>query len=199
MRFFAVALACLCFLAHPGCGDTPVPEASLWPAGWPSEAERTLREGHAPTPYSSAQMKASYVSGLRATYRLEQPMGPPQEVLFSFERADDRGLDMVITEFSPEGKVASEPRSLRLAWEELRNLFSVPADSCVFRRERVTVPAGTFDCIVYTTTTKEGEQEIVDTLWFPLEKPGPFVKRVTNLGPQDQKELTLLSLEVLTK
>jgi hypothetical protein len=200
MRFRLALPLVLLVLSCPACGpkggetsQTPAPPV----ADWPSAEERTLEEGFAPTPFTAAQIREGCPSGTRVLYHVEHPVKPPQRVLFSFDKADDKEVDLVITDLDLKNKVTSVPNSMRTTWEEIQARSSTPIENTVITQEQVTVPAGTFDCMLYTVTKPSEKGNVIDKFWFAYKLPGPFVKRSTQLVDEGTITLSLVSHEVV--
>lgn len=196
MRLFLVMSFSLVLLTACG-GESQQGGDALWPAGWPDAAARTLDEKFAPAPYTAEQLREACPSGLRLYYEVEEQPKPPNFVLFAFDRCNEDGLDLVVSDVSPEGKILGVPESRRMSWKEFQGENATPVEYTKMHRETVEVPAGTFDCIVYTVTSEGPDGTVTDQTWFPFEQPGPFVKRVTTFSPEQKRVLRLERREVV--
>ncbi len=192
MRLLFLSLFSLCVLAACG-GDSSGGggEGGLWPAGWPDAEARTLDPKFAPAPFSIEQLRTGCPSGARFYYRYEEAPSPPGHVLFAFDRCDEEGLDLVITDTTPEGKIQGVPESRRMSWKEFQGHNATPVEDTKMHRETIEVPAGRFDCVVYTVTSEGPDGPVTDQTWFAIDQPGPFVQRVTTLKPEQLKILKL--------
>ena len=142
-------------------------------------------------------MRAACVDGLRVTLRLDQPLKSASRVQFAYENPDDEGIDLIITDMNLENKVTDVPNSRRVSWEELQAMHATKAADTTIARETIEVPAGTYDCVRYTVQTSSKKGEIVDTLWFAFELPGPFIKRVTTRDGEGVMEMVLVDRVVM--
>jgi hypothetical protein len=198
MRFRQAFLLVLLSLSCVACGPKGSETIQAPPvADWPSAEERTIEEGYAPTPFTAAQIRDACPSGTRVLYRLERVVNDPQRVLFSFEKADEKGVDLLIADMDLNNKVTGVPNSMRNTWEEMQAQYSTPVENTVITQERVTVPAGTYDCMLYTVTKPSGKGNVIDKFWFAYELPGPFIKRSTEHVDEGTITLTLVSHEVV--
>jgi hypothetical protein len=120
-----------------------------------------------PTPYTSAQLRAATKAGRTYRYRVEAAGKPPSERVMTFVSVDSDGADLVT---EGEGKK-------RMTWEELRRQAEFPEAIVRTREEKVTVPAGTFDCVVYVVLGEGGE---ATSFYYAKDLPGAPVQLVTN-------------------
>lgn len=131
-----------------------------------------------PTPYTAEQIRAATKAGRTYRYRVEASGKPPSERALTFASVDATGAELVT---EGEGKK-------RVTWEELRQHAEFPAAIVRTREERVTVPAGTFDCIAYVVLGEEGE---ASTFFFAKDLPGAPVQIFVN---KDGRRVTTTKL-----
>lgn len=155
------------------------------PADRPPETNR-MQEGQAPTPYSAAEIRRGCPSGRKIVYRMERHRGAggatleePVVVLqtFLFRDGDEEGVDFVQSHRAPDGPDGPE-QSIRATWKQLQSHAAYPAARTTIESASVEVPAGTFDCWLYTVRAGDDPAAGVQKVWFAKDRPGPPVRRV---------------------
>jgi len=172
-----------------------------------------MEAGYLPTPYSSEQLRDSTPDRMRAYYRVDETQQEAHIVVFAFDECDEHSLVLTIGQLDMEEKIAGVPQARKMTWKDLQAHHSVAAQGTVLTRERITVPAGTFDCVLYTTTRAtqgdgpedqagEGSEQdgaegesTVEQFWFSLGAPGPFVRRLTTVGGETVREMALVRVD----
>jgi hypothetical protein len=153
--------------------STPASVASSQPS---REANATF-----PTPYTAAQIRDATRAGRAYTWRVEVNGKPALERTVTFTQVDADGAELV-----------SDGSPRRVSWEELRQHAEFPRASVTTRDEKVTVPAGSFDCVVYVVDGADGE---ASTFYFAKELPGAPVLFFTQKGGERLMTSTLIKYE----
>ena len=122
-----------------------------------------------PTPYSAEQIRDATRPGRSYTWRLEESGKAAIERTLTFTRVDADGAEMT-----------SDGRARRTTWEELRRHALFPREQVTTREETVTVPAGTFDCVVYVVADPATGE--TSTFYFAKAMPGAPVLFFTEKG-----------------
>lgn len=112
-----------------------------------------------PTPFTAAQIRDATKPGRTYRFRVEADGKPPGERVITFAKVDEAGAEVSTNGAPPE----------RTTWEELRKHAEFPKPVVSTREEKITVPAGTFDCVVYVVQGVPGE---VRTFYFAKTLPG---------------------------
>lgn len=189
MRYAPFLLAA-CALSLAACGDD-APSALV--ANWPSAEERTVEEGHAPTPYTAEQIRAACPTGLRIVYLMDILKEGRNKHIFAFDECDEKGTRFTLVQTTEEGQVSDMGRSERRSWADLQRHASTPKAQTTVATETITVPGGTFPCMRYTVKRLDPERgEIADTLWFAYELPGPPIRWTKSIAGEQILEMTLL-------
>lgn len=168
-------LAVCATLGLPGCGATPAPLSA-----------------HEP-PFTAAQIRAATPEGRRYRYRIEQPGKPPFVQIIEFVEVDAEGATLrqqSIAEAPRGGGPAPEPgmaAEARVTWSALAAHGRRPKETYVALAQ-TTVPAGTFECLRYTT--RKGQ--VVTRSWFARRLPGAPVRQVVMRGGSRAFRMTLL-------
>jgi hypothetical protein len=168
---YAVLLA-FTLQACAGAAQAPATPATQTPA---TQTPATQTSGAAapggtfPTPYSAEQIRDASKPGRTWIWRVETPGNPTVESSAAFGALDAEGVELV-----------SDGTTKRITWEELRRHAEFPRDAVVTREETVTVPAGTYDCIVYVVTDPTTHE--VTSYYFAKDLPGAPVYFYSDKG-----------------
>ena len=135
-----------------------------------------MQPDHAPTPFSAAQIHAACPVGRHNLYELRTEGKAPLYQLSTFVASNERGAEFQAELVNEEGAEVGGVQRASATWEELQAHASFPEANTEIRRERIKVPAGTFDCWRYTVTETDDEWTLVHRLWFTPELPGPPVR-----------------------
>jgi hypothetical protein len=160
----SVAFSILCF----ACGAPPPSP----PAASPPAASAPAHSDDAPTPYTAAEIRAACPVGRRIEHRVVTTGKPTSVQVMSFVKSDETGADVESTTLDETGHEIGEKKTGHATWEELRLHASFPRAATTIADETITVPAGTFECRVYSVARPNGAMK----LWFAKSLPGPPVK-----------------------
>lgn len=168
--FLAVALLSLASLATTACGEGPRDAAE-------AQTARILEEGHAPTPFTAAEIREACPDGRVFTMRVIQPGRDPFLNTFTFRDPDAEGVEVEAAMKMEDGHPLSTPKASRSTWEELQSHGSFPADRTILSETEVTTPAGTFQAWLYEVRIdRSGEPPATNQIWFAKDLPGPPIK-----------------------
>ena len=152
------------------CAEAPSPAT---PATRPSATETPAAaspDGESfPTPYTAEQIRDASKPGRTWTWRVETLGNPTVESSASFGALDADGVELV-----------SDGATKRVTWEELRRHAEFPRAAVITREETVTLPAGTYDCIVYVVTDPTTRE--VTSYYFAKDLPGAPVYFYSDKG-----------------
>ena len=180
-RFLAfAALVAAAVLA--GCASSPAPldpDDALRPrarfvpdTGERPPAANIMQPGHAPTPFSTAEVRAGAAYHGDRVYVLRGVPGL-SAVEYRTSGITDAGCTLTVTEFESNGEPYPD-RAERQTWDELRGSTSFPAEAVTIRDAQVLTIAGEFDCWAYVL---EVPGEIYTVLYFARNLPGMAVLR----------------------
>jgi len=180
MKRIAMSCSLLAFFAFAAC-ETPAPARQVEP--WPTT-------GKGPTPYTADQIRDAHPSGTVLRFRVTTPaMGVvTQSMLFS--ESDAEGTT-VRQRNEKDGKLVGEEAVQRAGWQELRDHALFDAEMTTRETASVTVPAGTYDCWLYTMR-QVALPGVVQRLYFAHKKPGPPVLLVTETDGEEVLRMELL-------
>ena len=161
---------------------------------WPGASQRIVEEGHAPTPFTAAQIREGCPEGRVATFRVIQAGRDPFLQFMRFHDADAEGVEVEMGMMLENGNPVSTPASRRSTWEELQRHASFEADRTILSEGEVTVEAGTFPCFLYEVRVeRSGEPPATTRAWFAKTLPGPPVKMEKVVAGQTQLVSELVS------
>lgn len=145
------------------CGGAPAGGGEAGAAG----GSAAIAGPKYPPPFTAEQIRSATRPGRTYRYRVERADMPPSERVMTFASVDAEGAEL-----TTEG----EPKK-RVSWDELRRHAEFPAAIVKTREETVTVPAGTFECVVYVVLGEGGE---ATSYFFAKNLPGAPVRILTN-------------------
>ncbi|MDJ0976591.1 MAG: hypothetical protein QNJ98_19195 [Planctomycetota bacterium] len=173
------------------------PPAPVAKPTWPSAAARTMKEGHAPTPYTAAQIRDGSPTGRETRFRLEAAGAPKMVQVFRFHDSDAEGTVLEVEVLDGEGNVLSAARRMpKQPWTALQSHASFPADQTDITEESLETAGGTFDCFLYTVTRSGDGPKRVDRFWFAKTLPGPPVLMRSTVDDEVVTTMELVSHEL---
>lgn len=136
-------------------------------------ASNKTQADHAPTPFSAAEIKAGCPRDRTMVFQIEM-FG--KSMLFRTTRFmshfDDRTVLENITK-TADGKKVGKTQIVTANWTDLQAHASFPAINTKITNVKHTVPAGTFDCYLYTITDTAAGKSSEKQLYFAKSLPGP--------------------------
>jgi hypothetical protein len=112
------------------------------------DSARFLHPGHAPTPFTAAQIRVGCPPGRRVTTRTVTADGRTWLRVSEFTDCDDEGAVVV----SNEGRH-------RVTWVDLQGHASFPLATTMITKEAIDTPVGSHECLRYTVADDEGTEE----------------------------------------
>ncbi|GAA1509929.1 hypothetical protein BJ978_001169 [Agromyces terreus] len=149
------------------------------PLGDAARDPHVLGPGLLPTPFTADEIRAATGEGKTIVLLVEAPDGSRFERVNRFGDCDAEGATLEQWRLDAAGGIDGEATSERVAWRELQEHASFPAEST--RRTTVTIetPLGRIECLRYEVGAAAGESdadEPVATFWFSPEHPGMPVR-----------------------
>jgi hypothetical protein len=137
-----------------------------------------LRTGHAPTPFTAAEIREGCPAGRTIGVLIQPRDGDPYLTINRFVTVDEEGADHETHQMTMDGEPIGEPDQRRVKWEEFQGHASFPADQTEIDTEVLETRMGDLTCKRYTVT----DGPTADTYWFAIDKPGMPVK-VETIAP----------------
>ena len=157
----------------------------------PAEDPRRLKPGDAPTPYTADEIRKACPEGRTDVFRVED-FGPVKLKTQKFGAGDEEGTTIEIAITKEDGTPLGS-KTMTATWKELQSHASFPEKDTKITEETIEVPAGKFECWLYTLAQKDEEGETITTRAFFAKKlPGPPVKMTTETGGKTIFAMTLL-------
>jgi len=197
LRLLAPLLFATCVTWLGGCGGEEsqggqgAAGARTWPKGWPADSERVLKEGHAPTPYTAAQIREACAPGREDVMHLVEK-GKSTWLRLRFTGGTEELAEFEIGPATSAEQPPSAWMPQKQPWAALQEHASTPADKTVVTFERVQVVAGAFDAALYTITGEADGKPKVTRHWFAFTLPGPPVKSIVTVGGETVSTSELL-------
>lgn len=138
----------------------------------PEPDPNIVQPGHAPTPFTAAEIRDGCPAGRTIGMLIEPRDGDPYLTLNRFVTVDENGADTELKSMTMDGEEIDPPVERRSTWEEFQAHASFPAEQTVIDSEVLETSMGDLKCKRYTV--KDGPTS--DTYWFAVDKPGMPVK-----------------------
>lgn len=166
--------------AAPASEASSAPEAAGVEAAAPEAAAPDAAGADVyPTPYSAEQIRDATRPGRAYTWRVEASGKAAVERTVAFTHVDAEGAEL-----------ASDGVTKRVTWEQLRQHAAFPRALVTTREETVTVPAGTYACVVYVIAGPAAGE--TSTFYFAKGMPGAPVLFFTDRAGARQLTSTLV-------
>lgn len=136
----------------------------------------------ADTPFTAEQIRAATKAGRTYRFEVEAPGKPARVRELTFVTVDAEGAEVRATSGD------AEPSSQRVSWESLRQHAAFPKARVTTHDEEITVPAGTFACVVYVV--RDGDK--TSTFYFAKSLPGAPVLFFSEVGGVRTETSTLV-------
>lgn len=141
------------------------------------------------TPFTADQIRDATAPGRTYTFRVELDGAPAVRRIIRFTAMTADGATVVTESADAEGRAPQADPPVQMTWEQLRQHAEFPRFAVRITEERVEVPAGAYDCLVYTVTAAEEKV----TFAFAKTMPGPPVKMLIEKGGKIVRKQELLS------
>ena len=174
-------------MRHLLCLSLMLPLATAGPDG-NADARRT-RPDHAPTPFTAEEIRKACAEGRTDTYRIEIRSEKPAKYTIKFLKCDAEGAEVESTNTLEDG--TSKTTKDRQAWIDFQAHASFPEVDTKITEETVEVPAGKFECWLYTVQKREGDAATI-RMHFAKKLPGPPVKMTSEEAGKVVFTMTLL-------
>lgn len=148
-----------------------------------------LTPGHAPTPFTGAQIRDRCRVGKTIDVRVEVPGEPPFFRVTRYVECDEAGALLERSGISLDGAPVGEPELDRVTWLELQGHASFPAEQTTIEPARIETPLGERECLRYTVRDDESEK----VFWFATDIPGMPVRFLTRVDGQVVLTVTMVA------
>lgn len=110
--------------------------------------------------------------GRRYVFDVEAQGEAPRQQMVTFTEVNDDGLESQSVVRDERGAELKPPKKIKATWEELRKHAEFPREAVTLGEEMVALPAGIFDCVVYTVRKGEGPADEISRFYFAKSLPG---------------------------
>ncbi len=148
-------------------------------------------DGSVRPPFTAEEIRDATHAGRTYTWRLSAEGRVFVRRLKFIEVSKDSATTEAVN-LGPNGAAMSEPEVKTTTWPEFVKHAAWPKDGTVITEDRITVPAGAFDCLLYTITETRDGKPTVTRAWFAKDLPGAPVKMIVEVGGTLVTQLELL-------
>ena len=145
-----------------------------------SADSHVLEAGHAPTPFTAAEIRNATRVGKSITRRVESAGAEPFLLISTYVECDEAGATLERSRRSLDGAPLDEPQVMTTTWLDLQRHASFPAGDTTIEPERIETAIGALDCLRYTVRDG-GTDEI---FWFATSLPGMPIQQMTRTDGQ---------------
>jgi hypothetical protein len=175
-------LLALVALSRAACAAPPAPPPIAPDAPAPAARAGEAATELAPTPYTADQIRGATRAGRTYRFLVEAAAQPRRQRTIRFVTVTDAGGEIESAVAGEGGEVVDAPKRAPFTWDELRKHAEFPRAATVISDETVTVPAGRFECALYTVTEGAGPDATVSRFYFAKSLPGAPVLFTTDKG-----------------
>lgn len=143
----------------------------------------------APFPFTPEAIRERCVEGMILTFRVVARGQQPVIQHMRFHEWDQIGVNVEIRRETSDGKALGSVADARSTWTSLRDHASFPSAATVRLREKLSTPAGEWNCWVYVVVGPDGG---TTRFWFADQLPGPPV-----LLDQEQDGERIMRMELI--
>jgi hypothetical protein len=150
-----------------------------------------LHEGHHPTPFTAAEIRAASHVGRTIRQLIEVDGQPDRRRVQQWVAIDEDGGDGIAGGLGANGS-PTDVQPTRSRWIQLQGHASFPIASTTIDEVTLDSPMGQLDCLRYTRRDGDG----TDTFWFARAYPGMPVRIERTEGGRLVERVTMLSNEI---
>jgi hypothetical protein len=147
-----------------------------------------LADGHAPTPFTAAEIRDATAVGKSITRRVESADAEPFLLVSTYLECDETGAVLERSRRSLDGAPLGEAQVLRATWLDLQRHASFPAGDTTIEPERIETAIGALDCLRYTV--RDGDTD--EIFWFATSLPGMPIQQLTRTDGQVVESVVLV-------
>ncbi|WP_410792237.1 hypothetical protein [Kribbella sp. C-35] len=142
--------------------------------------EHVLAAGHAPTPFTAAEIRNATSVGKSITRRVESIGAEPFLLISTYVECDEAGATLERSRRTLDGAPLGEPQLMKATWLDLQGHASFPAADTTIEPERIETAIGALDCLRYTV--RDGGTD--EVFWFATSLPGMPIQQMTRTDGQ---------------
>ena len=162
--------------------------------GMAGDDPHVLEAGHAPTPFTAAEIREGCPPGRTVRLRVEATGEPTATRIIRFLDGDEHGGSQEFLNIDADGASLGPASTARSTWLEFQSHASFPSDRTAVTREQLETPIGSLMCLRYTVANNDA----VDTFWFAEQLPGMPVAFTKRVDGELVSRVTMISNEVET-
>ena len=147
----------------------------------------------APTPFDADAIRGATKDGRSYVFLVKDGGQPKGRRKMVFSEVTDEGATLTSSNQDLFGHPKGEPDVKKVTWNDLMAHATYPAEATTITEASVKVPAGSYDCKLYTVKESEDGQDQVTRAWFAKSLPGAPVKHEVERGSKVVRTLELFS------
>jgi hypothetical protein len=135
-------------------------------------------------PWTADEIKAAVKKGQTVLLKMEQTIGEKTTTTYTkmeITAVTEEGYTSKTTTLDAEKQEMGKAKEKTEKWSEYMAKMAFKKSDTTISEESIEVPAGKFDCKVYTQIKKQGKTEMTLKFYFPKDKAGILAK-VTGEG-----------------
>lgn len=141
---------------------------------FPPDANRSV-PGHAPTPFSAAQIREACADGTWIRFKVEAPDAPETFLVFRFLNGGREEVTIVSSTFDPHGGLSGGPEAKRQRWVDLQAHASFPEAATRIDPATFDTFRGRLNGWLYTVRGMRDDRAVLTRYAFARALPGPPV------------------------
>lgn len=131
-----------------------------------------LHPGHAPTPFTAAEIRDGCPAGRTMRLRTERRGEPSSGRLIRFVEVDADGALQEVQQLDGRGRPVGDPVTHRSSWLDLQEHASYPAATLTIEEATIELEFGRLATLLYRVRGAAGEERF----WFARDLPGMPVR-----------------------
>lgn len=145
------------------------------------------------TPYTAEQIRNATHVGRTYEWRVESAGKPSVRRIIQFVEVNEQSAKTVARVLDEKGRELERGQPQAVTWDELRKHAEFPEAQVTIAEQSVQVPAGKFDCWVYTVSEGTGPEASTSRFFFAKNLPGAPVLFHTDKAGQRVMTSTLIA------
>jgi len=130
-------------------------------------------------PWTADEIKKNIKVGMSMLFKVETIIG--EKATTTYQKMEvtavtDEGYTMKTTSMDADKKETGKAKEKTQKWSEYMSSMKFSKTDTTVSDESIEVPAGKFDCKVYTKLQKQRGAEVTIKFYFPKDKPGSLAK-----------------------
>ncbi|OGL41050.1 MAG: hypothetical protein A2161_17980 [Candidatus Schekmanbacteria bacterium RBG_13_48_7] len=171
----------------------PIKPRPEWQRGFKTVPESNrLEKDHAPTPYSSEEIREGCPPGRTMLFRCTVPEKPDYFKVMAFENCDIERACFQEYSLDSGGNLIGEKQNSQLNWTDLQQHASFSKTETMLSMVAIETELGYFQCWHYTVQTESGGKKKETHYYFSKTNPGPPVLLIEKVENKTILKMTMI-------